>query len=80
MCELAHVKTFPDLKLQFAFSGASVLQLISNVGTEKTPHQTPYSSRKLYSLTPLKHFPISQKYLAHICSLYSQEGFKTISD
>lgn len=49
MCELANVKTFPELELQFAFSGANVLQLISIVGTEKSPHQTPYSSCKLYS-------------------------------
>ena len=35
MCELANMKTLPELKLQFAFSGASVLQLISIVGAEK---------------------------------------------
>lgn len=38
MCELANVKTFPELKLQFAFLGASVLHLISIVGTEKKTH------------------------------------------
>lgn len=36
MCELANMKTLPELKLQFAFSGASVLQLISIVGAEKS--------------------------------------------
>lgn len=49
MYELENMKTLPELKLQFAFSGESVLQLISIMGAEKNPHQTPYSSCKLYS-------------------------------
>lgn len=53
LCEVANMKIFSELKLQFAFSGASVLQLISTVRTEKNPHQTPRHSGKLF--TSLKH-------------------------
>lgn len=35
MCELANVKTVPELKLQSAFSGANDLQLNRIVGTER---------------------------------------------